>query len=653
MTLSLDIIPFPDDDQQIPGIESAWVQSGPDIGLGGQFIPNKKVSSVVNAGHYRPAKGLEVALMYFEASDYGKWGNSVGVEFFTQQESTTTPPDMNIVNEQGGLLFTGRLHIRPTPSRKGIVQETISGARDVTVAYKKGLYDPITTASIEMSRYPEAYADDGVAAGTAATFSPLSYADFILGNIDFTAKEDGGTLYGYRTLVEYLLADEFNARLGGSDTDYFEIDGAYAYLDGSDTPIGGTFDATGRELNPCYLEDPRFTMGVYDEETETWSLTEQEDVDAAVDLIDVFGARTKDGIPLWTTAIDNNDIRFLEGNPHYLLAGQDGATPGTLKLDDYSSILPGQEFDVYDIRVEDEILRFYDIVSEGGRSLLDRQKYNFSCIYDSGFDMNVKLAIPSWMGYRQDVHVTVCTSIAGEGEISVDEEIQRATMIYTRVIAGIPESEYFGTEPCRAVLLMQTGQLLNDVDTGFYPMSFELAQKRAAMMGAGNGRANRAALYTEDGLNTISHMKNVTNTYMRLPVRMQAWGAGLNYAQSRNYRDYFYAGLQTVYSVKNSVLTSELTMQIAVDVTKISEDLWVQLTNNQTMTQDELIVEWNKRMLDQTNGRYAGLVTIEPDAYVDPMDRALGYSWNGRTYILANIAKQVQRTQVVLRRRVA
>lgn len=327
--------------------------------------------------------------------------------------------------------------------------------------------------------------------------------------------------------------------------------------------------------------------------------------------------------------IDPSSARLTEGRTQYLLEGDDGDLTAA----------------AYNAAVANEI----DFNSENSSyPLRDSAHYPFSALYDSGYPINVKKKFFKWTSMRKDVHVAVCTHTAGEDVLSISEEISVAADL--RSSASVyAESDVHGTGVCRVVIVGHCGQFISDNYKERVSLIFELAAKRARYLGAGTGVMKAGLGYDNAPYNQISLLKNVNNTYMTSAAKEAVWSAGICFVQRFDRNTLFFPGLQTVYAIKNSVLTSEMIMQICVDVTKKCEMTWRLLTGNTILTQGQFIEKSNKILLGLVEGKYDDRVTIVPRTYFTPSDTARGYSWSMDVAVYGNTMRTVGTMNVISR----
>jgi len=347
-------------------------------------------------------------------------------------------------------------------------------------------------------------------------------------------------------------------------------------------------------------------------------------------LLDPFTAIDSSGIPFYGFQVSDSGTILNESFTAYLQGGSDG---------DLSNA-------TFESQVKWEIDNNYQ---NPAYPLLDSAKFPFSAIYDTGFSLDVKIKLFKWMALRKDIHVAVGTHIVGSPQLSVSDEISVGLALKS-ALSLYAESALWGTPACRAVIVGQSGILLNDEFTKPVSLLFDLADKRASYAGAGNGSLKPGLSYNLSPYNQISSMKKITNTYLTKIAKNTIWGEGINYCQSFDMHSYFYPAIQTVYGIQNSVLTSEVFMQICCDIEKQSERVWYELTGNDKDSPAVFIKKSNDRLIELTDGKYDNRVKITPNTYYTPADSARGYSWTQDITVEGNVMKTVASINIIVKR---
>lgn len=349
--------------------------------------------------------------------------------------------------------------------------------------------------------------------------------------------------------------------------------------------------------------------------------------------INMFGGVDYDGAPYQSFEVvgpSDGGILLTDSATHYLSGGSNG----------------DMSFASFDQLVGEQIANF----ANSEFNLMDDAVYPFSAIYDSGFSIETKKKLLTPIGLRKDLYVVLSTQDASEPANTIEEDSSVA--IALRSAARLyPESSLYGTSTCRAVIIGHAGKLAGSNYGGLVPATIDYADKVANFMGAGNGIARSGFGYDQSPLNQITMLKDVNNTYKSDRVRNKDWAAGLVWAQNYDRRSLFYPAFQTVYDDDTSVLNSALTMQIAVELEKVCQRVWRDLTGNSSLTNEQFIERSNRLIEKRTAGRFDQRVIIVPETYYTADDAVRGYSWSCNINMYANNMKTVGTFTVVARRR--
>lgn len=299
----------------------------------------------------------------------------------------------------------------------------------------------------------------------------------------------------------------------------------------------------------------------------------------------------------------------------------------------------------FDALVQKQCLNYGDLEYP----FLDDARYPQSCIYDSGFSVDTKKAIISVLGKRKDMGVYVGTHIFGEPRLSAaaQSSLGAALRAYAR---NYPESTLFGTETCRAFIFKQSGLLPNNRELGYFPTTLDIAYKKARYMGASDGFFKSVYRYDRNPNNQMQALVGLDNLYLSVPARNTDWSNGLNWVQSFDRKANFYPMIQSIYADDTSVLKSELTVSIAIELEKVAQRVWRMLTGITGLTQAQFIERSNDLIKKYTDKRFDDLVTITPETFFTAADTARGYSWGCNIHMYAGNAKTVGSFTIVAHR---
>ena len=346
--------------------------------------------------------------------------------------------------------------------------------------------------------------------------------------------------------------------------------------------------------------------------------------------INIFSALDTMGDDYHAIRIDGSGVSLNTDTTHYAVGGADG---------DVSEA-------VLDTLVATELTTNWE---NPEYPLQDTARYPFSVLYDTGFTIETKKKLIGTLGMRPDISVAVCTQDILEAPNTVAEETSVMTALRSHARLT-PESTMYGTPVARCVVMGQVGKKSQSTYPRNVPVITDLIEKRSKYMGAGNGKYKREFAYDVAPANRITTMTNVTHAHKPQQVRSNDWELGLNWAQYADRRQLFFPAIQTVYDNDTSVLNNDINMLIAVDVTKMAEEVWRQLTGNTTLTNAQFIDRANELMSELVADRYDNRVTIIPNTYFTAADEARGYSWTMDVAIYMNNMRTVGVFNIISRR---
>ena len=272
--------------------------------------------------------------------------------------------------------------------------------------------------------------------------------------------------------------------------------------------------------------------------------------------------------------------------------------------------------------------------------LQDTARYPESIIYDSGFPLDTKYALCSFIAVRKDTAVILSTHDVLGPSLSASEESSLAIALRTR-LQMYPESEFFGTPTMRGMIVGRSGKLIGSQYKKRLPLTLEIASKAADYMGASNGRWKSGFSFDRDPGSVVSMFNDVNVTFTPAAVCNKDWDNGLVWVESYGRRSLYFPALKTVYDNDTSVLNSFFTMMACVELEKVGERVRRQYSGASDLTNAQLVERVNQAVIDQTLGRFDDRFIIQPDAYFTAADLARGYSWTLRIKIYAPNMKTV------------
>jgi hypothetical protein len=268
-----------------------------------------------------------------------------------------------------------------------------------------------------------------------------------------------------------------------------------------------------------------------------------------------------------------------------------------------------------------------------------------SIMYDSGFPLATKKAMASFIAIRKDTMVVLSTHDANEPELTASEESALSVALRT-YLEFYPESDYFGTPVMRGMIMGRSGTLRNSLYKKKVSTSIELAIKAAKYMGAGNGEWKNGFNFDGAPGSILDYVYKLNVEFTPSTVRNKDWTNGLNWAQAYDRRQLFFPALKTVYNDDTSVLNSFITVMACVQIQKVLDRAWRELSGVSGLTNAQLVEKTNKFITKNVLNRFDGRFVIEPVAYLTDADVQRGYSWTVPVNIYAPNMKTVMTTEV-------
>lgn len=413
--------------------------------------------------------------------------------------------------------------------------------------------------------------------------------------------------------------------------------------------VGDTFiqsyqDLESEGIPPIY--GPFGRMKTYDANVKTlvdmFYAAEQPYIDSFSDFKDVadeeylfnmISGVSSQNVPYHTYQIVTgslNSVRLNENTNLYAMGGSDGTMNDT----------------AFAASVVAAISEYGNPLSQVSQ---DTARYPESIFYDSGFDLQTKYALAKFISIRKDTAVVLSTHDVNGPELTSSQESSVAIALRTR-LQMYPESDYFGTNTMRAMIVGRSGRMINSQYTKKLPLTIEIAVKAAKYMGAGNGVWKSGFSFDQAPQNNVELFKDINVTFTPRAVKNKDWAAGLNWVDSYTTRKVYFPALKTIYDNDTSILTSFFTMMAVVELQKVGDRAHRRFSGVSSLSNGQLIERVNKFVDENTTNRFDNRFVIKPNAYYTQADIARGYSWTLEINIYGPNMKTVQTVYVASRR---
>lgn len=324
-----------------------------------------------------------------------------------------------------------------------------------------------------------------------------------------------------------------------------------------------------------------------------------------------------------------NSVRFSQSTNVYA----DGGSDGTMTQQTHAEL------------TSEYMLRYMDESDE----LNDVAYHVESHIYDSGFPLTTKYDLINFLANRHDTFVALSPSEFGERALTASEEYSVAAALQSR-LALHPESSYFGTPVFRGLIQGSAGRIRGSAYTERFPLTYEIAVKSAAYMGASNGQWKNGKNFDGHPGSLIETQFDLTLPWTPDDVRNRNWDVGLNWIMRYDRSSFIFPALKTVYSDDTSVLTSYKTACAIMYLHKILDKAHRTFTGVSGLTPAQFTTRVNDFILEQVNGKFDNNFKIKPRAQFTSLDEVRNYSWTVPVDLWASGMKTVMTAYVVSRR---
>ncbi|MNZ81376.1 hypothetical protein D3C78_1000400 [compost metagenome] len=380
----------------------------------------------------------------------------------------------------------------------------------------------------------------------------------------------------------------------------------------------------------CYTEHLNDVLSrLYEVEAEYGLITSEVTPEQTINL---FSGTDINGVPYYTIKVEGpsaGGVLLGETATHWLQGGSDGEV-------DRAS---------YDEKVMDEL----NVFGEGEVPYADRASFPMSSFIDTGFSLPTKKLMANVMAVRPDAWVLASTQDVNE-PLNTPEEDSSIGATLRNALSLVPESEFYNTGACRAVVMKHAGEYLDSEYDGILPFTVDFAVKVAVYMG---GERMKSGYAPDNGqYRVVSRFVNHNAKFRFVKPRNTDWQAGISSAEPFDHNgSVFFPGIQTVYHDNTSVLKSFFPMAICCHLNRIGELAWRMFTGDSRMSASEYATNVDRFIEGQVKDRYDGRADITPSSYYTPADTQRGYSWHTDIEGLFDGMKTVEVLTVVAGRR--
>ena len=338
-------------------------------------------------------------------------------------------------------------------------------------------------------------------------------------------------------------------------------------------------------------------------------------------LFNPWSGVSSNNTPYYSYEIAQGSIRF---NPNTILWASGGGD-GTMSLTNFSR-------DVGNM-VEEYL---------NPNSLLQQSAYHCETfIYDTGFLLEDKYKLLSFIARRKDTAVVLSTYTVGGRDLTVGEESSVGRALSVRALL-YPESAYYGTSTCRSMVLAGYGTMKSSRYRSQLPLAVEISSKLAAYHGSSNGTWKTGFSYDDEKNNRVELFKNIKNAFRPANVRENDWNNGVVFVEHFDRATLYWPALQTVYDNDTSVLNSIKFVTACIALQRFGQEAQRQYSGNASLTNAQYAARIRDYIQTKAEGHFDSAYVVETEVGYTDKDLQRGYSYNTVIRIYGPTMKTVQ-----------
>lgn len=422
----------------------------------------------------------------------------------------------------------------------------------------------------------------------------------------------------------------YNERNRLLPTVYEEYENIFVYNNNIQSVLGMLMEKEKAYISSDYVE---WEDGMESSTLDWFDFTtdDSEALDEELYLMNLFNGKSSKGVKYFTFVMDSGDAN-LTGNlkqveitsttPVFLNGGSDGT-------------LSDEMFETLFMK---DMAKYIDPDSD----VMDTAINLETVLYDSGFSVDAKMTMVNFIALRKNTYVCMSTHIASLGEKYMPLSEQRAIAAALKTTFKMaPESTYYGTSVMRALFVGGTGNLADNSTSDEVPLSYAMALKSAAFMGAGNGAWNGVYAFDRAPGNVITEQVNIKPEFIPAGIKPTLWNDGLVWAQPFDRVQYQFPAIQTIYENDTSVGNSLTTIVAICAMSTIADDAWRNFTGSTSLSDAELAEAVENFVNEAIKDKFNGQLVVIPRVQFTVRDKQRGYSWRLVNEIYAHNMKSV------------
>lgn len=261
--------------------------------------------------------------------------------------------------------------------------------------------------------------------------------------------------------------------------------------------------------------------------------------------------------------------------------------------------------------------------------------------WDSGFPLDTKKVLGSFISVRKDTYVTASTHVVGGPDLTDDQERSVAISLLS-ALQNYPESDYYATPTVRASIIAGSGYLLNSNYAMAVPAAIDRAYAWSLYMGASNGKWVASRKPDVNPNNCLTLLRDLNVVFRPATARYKDWDAGMVWPEPYTMDMAYFPQHQTVYPDDTSVLNGAITAFACAQLVGIGEKVHRDFTGRSNLSKDQIVERVNNAILKEVDGKFDNRFIIIPETSFSADDQLRGYSWTTKIKLGANSMMTVQ-----------
>jgi len=529
--------------------------------------------------------------------------------------TSTAIPVAEFTSSSFGEIYKQVALLIKTMSPEDMDPKVVEATKSLT--YKLSLYKPSTDGTSSVTRRTLAGAPDAVFSFKEKAYSP--------------------TTEQFIDLVTVVNSQWFNSKDKLKPIAYNDFDITYVYNDLLKTKLEELVVKTMTAMKDSTdVWDPDWFDFVYGPYTTDAEFTDMAKENAY--LLNFLTLKSTSKVPYLGLSLNNqyNDTTITYETPDGTFIPYNAANGDKVKLSG------GSDGTVDNSTFEALVRKEMDKYLDANSVVMDTAVNKETILYDSGFTLDTKKALCNFIGVRKNTCLILSThdDALGEKYLGLSDSQAVGSVLKTRLKLN-PESLYFGTGVARAVVIVGAGLIPGDTSNTRIPLSYTLAGKLSAMMGAGDYKWKDEFSFDTYPGNGVNDLIDIQPAFIPNGIKPSLWNDGLVWAQPYDRQQFQLPGVQTVYDNDTSVLNTVYTMMAVCTLSSIADDAWRNFTGESKLTPnqfaDALVAYVNRRVKDIFAGRFV----VIPEVEFTDQDKRRGYSWRLINKLYGNNAKTV------------